>query len=152
MFPNHNTNLVKIVHVSSYTSNQVQHYLTDQLPPVSVLDSDGNNLLIPVSDVYDLFNQDRLSGFSQDVIDTIRSNIMASSPYADEISKLSDAEIFDSIRPRQIQSPSELVQWSKYIQGKIEAKLSIAHDAIDNAVKNKQNTDNQSASSMKSTE
>lgn len=124
MFPINSNNLVKINHVSSSTSKPVTQYLTEQLPPVTVFDSDDNLLVIPVNDVYDLFNQDRLSGFSQDVIDAIRSNIQASSPYADQITKLSDSEIFDSIRPRQIQSPSELVQWSKYIQAKLDARIS----------------------------
>lgn len=54
MFPTNNNNLVKINHVSSATSRQVTQYLTEQLPPVTVLDSDNNLLVIPVTDVYDL--------------------------------------------------------------------------------------------------
>lgn len=144
MFTINHNNLVKINHVSSSTSRQVTKYLTEELPPVTVLDSDGNLLVIPVTDVYDLFNQERLSGFSQDVIDAIRSNIQSSSPYADEITKLPDSEIFDSIRPRQIQTPSELVQWSKYIQAKLDARISDAlskqkSSVVDNAVKQPDN-------------
>ena len=49
---------------------------------------------------------------------------MASSPYADAVSKLSDEEIMESIKPRNLQSPSQLMAWSKYIQSIIEDRIS----------------------------
>lgn len=98
------------------------------LPPLEVvnLDDTSTTSVVPVNDIYDLFNATRLSGFDNDVIDSIRSNIMQSSQFADVISKLSDDEIFETIKPRNIQSPSQLVQWSKYLQSAINAKLESA--------------------------
>lgn len=109
-------------------SETVAEYPEYNLPPLEVvnLDDTSTTSVVPVNDIYDLFNATRLSGFDSDVVDSIRSNIMQSSQFADAISKLSDEEIFDTIKPRNIQSPSQLVQWSKYLQSAINAKLDLA--------------------------
>ncbi len=106
----------------------VAEYPEYNLPPLEVvnLDDTSSTSVVPVNDIYDLFNATRLSGFDSDVIESIRSNIMQSSQFTDAISKLSDEEIFETIKPRNIQSPSQLVQWSKYLQSAIEAKLESA--------------------------
>lgn len=104
----------------------VAEYPEYNLPPLEVvnLDDTSSTSVVPVNDIYDLFNATRLGGFESDVIDSIRSNIMQSSQFTDAISKLSDDEIFEVIKPRNLQSPSQLVQWSKYLQASINAKLS----------------------------
>ncbi len=109
-------------------SETVAEYPEYNLPPLEVvnLDDTSSTSVVPVNDIYDLFNASRLSGFDSDVIESIRSNIMQSSQFTDAISKLSDDEIFESIKPRNIQSPSQLVQWSKYLQSVINAKLESA--------------------------
>lgn len=106
----------------------VAQYPEYNLPPLEVvnLDDISSTSVVPVNDIYDLFNATRLGGFDSDVIDSIRSNIMQSSQFTDAISKLSDEEIFDVIKPRNLQSPSQLVQWSKYLQSAINAKLESA--------------------------
>lgn len=106
-------------------SETVAEYPEYNLPPLEVvnLDDTSSTSVVPVNDIYDLFNATRLSGFDDDIIQSIRSNIMQSSQFAEEISKLSDDEIFECIKPRNIQSPSQLVQWSKYLQSAINAKL-----------------------------
>lgn len=113
-------------HVSH--SENVSVYPEYNLPPLEVvnLDDTSTTSVVPVNDIYDLFNASRLSGFDNDVIQSIRSNIMQSSQFAEAISKLSDDEIFECIKPRNIQSPSQLVQWSKYLQSTINAKLESA--------------------------
>lgn len=106
-------------------TEKVASYPEYNLPPLEVpnVDDSSTTSIVCVNDIYDLFNSTRLSGFDNDIIDSIRSNILASSPFADAISKLSDEEIMESIKPRNIQSPSQLVAWSKYVQSVIEERL-----------------------------
>lgn len=109
-------------------SAQVSEYPEYNLPPLEVVNIDDNTKTskVFVNEIYDLFNAQRLSGFDNDIVDSIRSNILQSSQFSDAISKLSDDEIIESIKPRNIQSPSQLVAWSKYIQGIIEERLQTA--------------------------
>lgn len=106
-------------------TEKVASYPEYNLPALEVpnVDDPSTTSIVCVNDIYDLFNSTRLSGFDNDIIDSIRSNILASSPFADAMSKLSDEEIMESIKPRNIQSPSQLVAWSKYIQAVIEERL-----------------------------
>lgn len=106
-------------------SAQVADYPEYNLPPLEVVNIDDNTKTskVFVNEIYDLFNAQRLSGFDNDVIDSIRTNILQSSQFSEAISKLSDNEILESIKPRNIQSPSQLVAWSKYIQSIIEERL-----------------------------
>lgn len=107
-------------------SSKVQEYPEYNLPLLEVpnLSDPSTTSVVAVNEIYDLFNASRLAGFDNDVIQSIRNNIMQSSQFSDAISKLSDDEIIESIKPRNIQSPSQLVQWSKYIQSVIEDRIS----------------------------
>lgn len=111
-------------HVSN--SAELAIYPEYNLPPLEVpnLDDPITTSVVEVNEIYDLFNAQRLAGFDNDIVDSIRSNILASSPYSDAISKLSDDEIMESIKPRNLQSPSQLVSWSKYIQAIIEERIN----------------------------
>lgn len=114
-------------------STKVQEYPEYNLPSLEVpnLSDPTTTSVVAVNEIYDLFNASRLSGFDNDVIQSIRNNIMLSSQFSDAISKLPDDEIIESIKPRNIQSPSQLVQWSKYIQSIIEER--IIEDQVNNA-------------------
>lgn len=103
----------------------VSDYPEYNLPPLEVVNIDDNTKTskVIVNEIYDLFNAQRLSGFDNDIVDSVRSNILQSSQFSEAISKLSDDEIIESIKPRNIQSPSQLVAWSKYIQSIIEDRL-----------------------------
>ena len=94
-------------HVSN--SIPLTEYPEYNLPPLEVpnVSDPSTTSVVYVNEIFDLFNSQRLSGFDNDIIDSIRSNIMASSPYADAVSKLSDDEIMESIKPRNLQSPSQ---------------------------------------------
>ncbi len=107
-------------------SEKVTSYPEYNLPPLEVpnVDDVSSTTIVYVNDIYDLFNSQRLSGFDNDIVESIRSNILSSSQFSDAISKLSDDEIMESIKPRNLQSPSQLVAWSKYIQAVIEDRLS----------------------------
>lgn len=106
-------------------SATVAEYPEYNLPFLEVPNIDDNTTtsIVIVNEIYDLFNAQRLSGFDNDVIQSIRNNIVQSSQFSDAISQLSDDEILDSIKPRNLQSPSQLVAWSKYIQSVIEDRL-----------------------------
>lgn len=53
------------------------------------------------------------------------SGVTQLSKVSDAISKMSDEDIMASIKPRNIQSYSELMEWSKYLNAQIENGLSI---------------------------
>lgn len=98
-------------------------YPENRLEPI-VVKSDFGDCLVHTSDLYDLFNQQRIANFGADVVrDFISRNYPISSAISDKISKMSDDEIMESIKPRNIQSYSELMLWSKYLNSKIEEKL-----------------------------
>lgn len=105
---------------------QVEEYPENKLPKIFV-SSDFGDCEIVVSDIYDLFSQERLNNLGPDVVrDYISRNLPSSSPVSEAISKMSDDEIITSIRSRHIQQPSELLAWSKYVTGLIS-------DSVDNA-------------------
>ena len=111
-------------HNTEIIGNQVVLYPENQLPDL-VVSSEFGDCTVIHSDLYDLFNQERISNLGPDVVrDFIARNYPASSTISDEISKMSDNAIMDSIKPRNIQSYSELIQWSKYLEMRIENGLN----------------------------
>lgn len=99
-------------------------YPENKLPDITVVSEFGDCLVV-TSDVYDLFNQQRISNLGADVVrDFIARNYPVSSQVSDAISKMSDDEIMSSIKPRNIQSYSELMEWSKYLNACIENGLN----------------------------
>lgn len=106
---------------------QVEEYPENKLPKIFV-SSDFGDCEVVVSDVYDLFSQERLNNLGPDVVrDFISRNLPSSSPISDAISKMTDDEIITSIRSRHIQQPSELLAWSKYV-------TQIISDSIDKSI------------------
>lgn len=106
-------------------TRQLVLYPENKLPEITVV-SEFGECRVETSDVYDLFNQQRISNLGADVVrDFIARNYPVSSQVSDAISKMSDAEIMASIKPRNIQSYSELMEWSKYLNAQIENGLSI---------------------------
>ena len=132
MFKTYNSIVPEHLDFKVQTSVKLSDYPEYNLPPLEVpnLSDPTTTSKVAVNEIYDLFNAQRLSGFDNDIVESIRSNILASSPFTDAISKLSDDEIIESIKPRNIQSPSQLIMWSKYIQSAIEDRL---HIEIDNS-------------------
>lgn len=101
----------------------VADYPENKLPDITVISSFGDCLVV-TSDVYDLFNQQRISNLGADVVrDFIARNYPANSAISDTISKMPDDAIMASIKPRNIQSYSELMLWSKYLNQQIEKGL-----------------------------
>lgn len=105
-------------------------YPENQLEPI-VVKSDFGDCLVITSDLYDLFNQQRIANFGADVVrDFISRNYPVSSSLSDKISQMSDEEIMSSIKPRNIQSYSELMLWSKYLQQQIDSAVSSADSEV----------------------
>lgn len=111
-------------HNNEIVGNLVVLYPENKLPDI-VVTSEFGDCTVVSSDLYDLFNQQRIANLGADVVrDFIARNYPTSSAISDEISKMSDADIMDSIKPRNIQSYSELMQWSKYLELRIEKGLN----------------------------
>ena len=111
-------------HNNEIIGNTVVLYPENKLPDL-VVTSEFGDCTVVCSDLYDLFNQQRISNLGADVVrDFIARNYPTSSAISDQISKMSDADIMDSIKPRNIQSYSELMQWSKYLEMRIENGLN----------------------------
>lgn len=111
-------------HNNEIIGNTVVLYPENKLPDL-VVTSEFGDCTVVCSDLYDLFNQQRISNLGADVVrDFIARNYPTSSAISDQISKMSDDDIMDSIKPRNIQSYSELMQWSKYLEMRIEKGLN----------------------------
>lgn len=121
----------RIVETISFDDDiQVTEYPEHKLPFL-VLPSDcpdDNPSVCIMNDVYDLFNQQRIQALGSGVVDYVKSMMPSHSSLADDMSKMSDDEILDSIKPRSVQSPSELRSWIKYngdrIKEAIDSKIS----------------------------
>ena len=121
---------VPVIRISDLTEDQVKAYrLVDNKLNESEWDSDLLNEEIKEFLKNDAFDMS-LFGFDNDIIQSIRSNILSSSPFADAISQLPDDEIMESIKPRNLQSPSQLMAWSKYIQSVIEERINVPRETL----------------------
>lgn len=102
---------------------QVMEYPENKLPDITVV-SDYGDCLVVTSDVYDLFNQQRIANLGPDVVrEFVSQNYPHTSAISEAISKMPDDAIMASIKPRNIQSYSELMLWSKYLNQQIENGL-----------------------------
>ncbi len=120
-------------------------YPENMLEPIMVT-SDFGDCQVLTSDLYDLFNQQRIANFGADVVrDFIARSYPVSSSVSEQISKMSDDEIMSSIKPRNIQSYSELMLWSKYLQQQIDTAVHDA-DSIQSTSQTADNSDSVSDS------
>lgn len=125
MFKSHiNYVPTNIGHNKEFKGKDLLIYPENKLPEI-VVKSDFGDCRVITSDVYDLFNQERIANLGPDVVrDFIARNYPLNSSISEQISKMSDNAIMDSIKPRNIQSYSELMQWSKYLEMRIENGLN----------------------------
>lgn len=110
-------------HNAEIRAKEVMIYPENKLSPV-IVTSDFGDCQVVTSDLYDLFNQQRIQNLGVDIVrDFIARNYPVNSSVSEAISKMSDSEIMDSIKPRNIQSYSELMLWSKYLNTQIQDKI-----------------------------
>lgn len=83
---------------------------------VDKLEVNGVETIVLTSDIYMLFNQQRLDRMSRDRLLAYFENLSVNEPKMRELrSKLSDEQLCSFVKSRFIQSPSELMAWSQYL-------------------------------------
>lgn len=76
----------------------------------------GKKTLRVTSDIYMLFNQQRLDRMSKERLISYFESLSVNEPKLRDLrSKLSDDQLCSFVKSRFIQSPSELMAWSQYL-------------------------------------
>lgn len=91
----------------------------------------GNGSVTILSDVDLLFNQQRLDKMNRTaLLDQLQGNQFRQDPVLSELrSKVPDEYILKFVKSRYIQSPSELRNWSAYLERTYSAELASAEAA-----------------------
>ena len=107
------------VSIGSKSSSLVQPSIMKEFNTVTVTFYDGDEKRTAVSvvdDIYMLFNQQRLLSAGKDTIQAWLNTLTSKSNALDELrKKCSDDELMAICKSRYIQSPSELLAWSEYL-------------------------------------
>lgn len=91
------------------------------------LEVNGNEVVTLTSDIYMLFNQQRLDRMSKDRLLAYFENLSVTDPKMSELrSKLSDDQLCSFVKSRFIQSPSELMAWSEYLMSSQDEMIAAA--------------------------
>lgn len=91
------------------------------------LDKNGTEVVTLTSDIYMLFNQQRLDRMSKDRLLAYFENLSVNEPKMRELrSKLSDDQLCSFVKSRFIQSPSELMSWSQYLMSSQDEMIAAA--------------------------
>lgn len=91
------------------------------------LEVNGNEVVTLTSDIYMLFNQQRLDRMSKDRLLAYFENLSVTDPKMGELrSKLSDDQLCSFVKSRFIQSPSELMAWSQYLMSSQDEMIAAA--------------------------
>lgn len=96
-----------------YQSGPLDEFLTEELPF-----GDKKPCVHITSDVSTLLNQKRIDRDLAPAVNEILSNVR-SSDVSDKFGHLSDEEILSCVKSRYIQAPSELIDWSEYLQSQL---------------------------------
>lgn len=82
------------------------------------------------SDIYMLFNQQRLDRMSKERLVAYFENLSVREPKMKELrSKLTDEQLCSFVKSRFIQSPSELMAWSQYLMSSQDEMVAAAAQA-----------------------
>lgn len=94
---------------------------------VEKLEINGVETIILTSDIYMLFNQQRLDKMTKDRLLAYFENLSVNEPKMRELrSKLSDEQLCSFVKSRFIQSPSELMAWSEYLMSSQDEMIAAA--------------------------
>jgi len=86
---------------------------------------DGDTSIRLSSDIYMLFNQQRLDKLSQTSLLEYFNNISVTEPRFSELrSKLGDEQLISFVKSRFIQSKSELMAWSNYLMASTDEQIA----------------------------
>lgn len=107
----------------------------------------GNNDAVSYrTDIYMLFNQQRLDRMTLSQLTDYLDNQTPTSGLSQLRSKMNDEQLHQFIKSRYIQSPSELMAWSEYLSSEFERGVADAQKQIDDSQDNDQNIQNSSPS------
>lgn len=120
-------NAVDISHSNMCASPLFEDLLTEE---TTAANGDVSSVRV-CNDISLLFNQQRLQSLGQEGIKQFLDSLQPKSPSLASLrSKISDADLLKVCKSRYIQSPSELLAWSSYL----DASLSdIKQDIVDSA-------------------
>ena len=91
------------------------------------LDKNGTEVVTLTSDIYMLFNQQRLDRMTKDRLLAYFENLSVNEPKMHELrSKLTDDQLCSFVKSRFIQSPSELMAWSQYLMSSQDEMIAAA--------------------------
>ena len=86
--------------------------------------ADGVPSIRMTSDIYMLFNQQRLDRMSREAIVNHFNDMVVHNPQLTALkSKLSDDQLISLVKSRYIEQPSELLAWSMYLNTLADAEL-----------------------------
>lgn len=86
---------------------------------------DGVKGVCLTSDIYMLFNQQRLDRLSRESLLSYFDSIVVNEPkFGDLRAKLGDDQLISFVKSRFIQSPSELMAWSSYLMSSSDAAVA----------------------------
>lgn len=89
------------------------------------LEFDGVKSVRLTSDIYMLFNQQRLDRLSRESLLSHFESMSVNEPkFGDLRSKLGDDQLISFVKSRFIQSPSELMAWSQYLMSSSDAVVA----------------------------
>lgn len=89
-----------------------------------VTSSDGKKSIRLTSDIYMLFNQQRLDRMSREnLIAYFNDMSVSNSSFSSLKSRLSDDQLVSLVKSRYIQQPSELLSWSRYLNSLADTEL-----------------------------
>lgn len=87
----------------------------------------GKQTLRVTSDIYMLFNQQRLDRMSKQRLTSYFESLSVNEPKMCELrSKLTDDQLCSFVKSRFIQSPSELMAWSQYLMNSQDEMIAAA--------------------------
>lgn len=133
---------IDISNINNFVS--VEPFIGRDLCFMDSKDDDGNSTITAVTDVFILMNNKRII---EDLgIDTVKNWLSQLQPGNDRLAsafdKLSDDELFKFIKSRHIQSPSDLLKWSKYINDNLEFMSEEAKRAVESSSTSSDSSDN----------
>lgn len=120
---------VKPYNVSSKELSQSEFVENSPLNEFCIdkLEVNGVETIVLTSDIYMLFNQQRLDRMTKDRLLAYFENLSVNEPKMRELrSKLSDDQLCSFVKSRFIQSPSELMAWSQYLMSSQDEMVAAA--------------------------
>lgn len=104
------------------------------------IECDGKKSIRVTSDIYMLFNQQRLDKLTRAQLVEYFDSLSVSEPKMSDLRrKMTDDQLCSFVKSRFIQTPSELMAWSQYLMSSQDAMISAAAAAaavVDNSAAN----------------